>query len=65
MKWKVFDKWLVYGMKDGHKRIVTSFHTKKQAVEELNKNFKNTGDDEWEDVFGEVFTIAKNTVEFE
>lgn len=62
---KVYGKWLVMGTVNGHKRIASSFMTKKDAIETLEIcGFKRLENNLWEDSLGQKFFIEKNTKEW-
>jgi len=63
---KTFNKWLVYGQVNGHKRIATpGFNTKKEAIQALTMaGFKKISDNLWEDSLGQLFYIEKNIKEY-
>ncbi len=67
---KVYGKWLVMGRveRKDTPRIASSFMTKKDAIEALDraflKNGKKLNSNLWEDSMGQQFYIEKNTKEW-
>lgn len=67
---KVYGKYLVMAYHEGFKerRIASTFMTKREAIEALNRCFGKTGkrinDNLWEDSLGQRFYVEKNTKEY-
>ena len=61
---KVFGRWLVKTVINDHIQIVSSFMTKKDAVEALSFRRTKKSDNLWIDQLGQQFWIEKNTKEY-